>query len=901
MNLTNGLIGYSLLTGSSALGAFGGTGLNFESRAVREAKAQFTLPETTAIWKSEELWKSPEVSAVRQLASFIDPPRTGVDELPADVQTSFTTYKALDRLRVLAEAAAKPTAPDGIRSSLQESFGHGLSELRDFLATAETESLDLAFARASRRAESVAIRDYGTATELPGVGVSAQRDDPLAGIAGNEVLEITLSKAGGISDTVTVDLSTAPQPPTLDGVADAVNAAIAAIPMLDETGAPALDENGDPVSRWYVSLDVEKQGDKWGLSLNRAGFETVSIDQVGAPDALMVAASRAAEGDPAQVQVMRFDDPAGTAIRRNLSVVSATDRNATTQAELLGVTEGEDSEEEGDGISAIAADLSANASITDADGSTYMLGTSSGDVGTSLSEGRDRLVLTKLDSAGRVLWHRALGSAGETSGAALSLGPGGDIVVAGTVEGAFDGDNADGDMMVARFGADGAEKYATVVRSVGADEANAVTVAADGSVVVGGRSANGDAFLAKLDQDGRLVQRHTIDTGGSERVRALATDAGGNILALTQEDGNGRLYRLDASDLSIETGNLDLGAMTVSTLVAGDSGQIAVGGRRISGAGDYDGVVQLVQPDFSQVRSVDIATAASDQVDSLTFLNGDLYVGGRTAGALGSEQQGEVDGFVARIDTAAGAVVSQQQFGRTALETEAVRVSAAPGGATILNSLGLRRGELTPSDSERLTAQTSLRAGDSFSLRIGDGPVRNIVIEAEDTLSDLAARIEAAARGRIEVTTPAVGDGRALRIQAKEGIDVELTSGPTGRDALGKLGLPAARLSVPTYPDKDEPQVRPGGVYGLDLSDALDLSTEEGAGLALSRIKSALSMTQSAYRSLYWSDLKATLVDGRSGGGGGVAAWNAKAASYQAALDRLSVGGSPSASLFGGF
>lgn len=894
MNLTNGLIGYSLLTGSSALSTFNSASLNFESRAVRDAKAQFTTPATTALWTADTLWESPSVSAVRALKGFIDPPRTGVDQLPADVQTSFTTYKALDRLRVLAEAAAKQTT-SGIRASLQESFGQGLGELRNYLATAGSESLDIVFARASSRAESVAIRDYGAGLEIPGAGVSEQRDTPIAGMTGSEVLQIQLSKSGGISDTVSVDLSGSPQPPTLDSVAEAVNSAIAAIPMRDESGTPVLDTDGNTIPRWYVSLEVEKRDGLWGLSLNRMGYESVAIDQVGAPDALMVAAGRDAGTSASYVQMIRFDDPTGALVQHNLSVVEATDRRATEEAELLGKTVKTGDEKPEPLI--VNTDLSTVASVTDASGATFTVGTSSGDVGTSHSAGSDRLVLTKLDSAGRVLWHRALGSAEGTNGAALSLGPDGDVVVAGTVKGEFDGDFADGDMMVARFGSDGSEKFSTLVRAIGADEANAVTVTDDGSIIVGGRSAAGDALLARIDQDGRLVQRHSFDAGGSERIRALQVDSDGSLLALTQENGTGRLRRLDAADLSNELSRIDLGDLSVSSLSVSESGEIAVGGRKQSAAGDYDGVVHLVSGDFASSRSVTIATSAAEQVDSLTFLNGDLYVGGRTKGDLEGARTGSVDGFLTRIDTATASIVSQRQFGRTGLETEAVRVSAAPGGNTILNALGLRRGEVTPSDSNLLTAQTSLRAGDSFSIKVGDGSPKKIAIEAGDTLSDLAARIDAATRGRVEVSTPLVGDGRALRLQAQDGYDVELTSGPAGRDALAKLGLPAARLSKPTYADDDAPKVRHGGVYGLDLSDALSLSTQEGAALALARVEAALSMTQSAYRSLYWTDTKAALVDGVTGNSSGAAAWNAKAASYQAALDRLAVGTS-AASIF---
>ena len=95
-------------------------------------------------------------------------------------------------------------------------------------------------------------------------------------------------------------------------------------------------------------------------------------------------------------------------------------------------------------------------------------------------------------------------------------------------------------------------------------------------------------------------------------------------------------------------------------------------------------------------------------------------------------------------------------------------------------------------------------------------------------------------------------------------------------------------MAPPAF-DKNAPKVTPGGSYGLDLTHALDISTREGAALALGRVKSAISMTQTAYRSLYWDAGKAAIVDGGAARSGGASPRQlAQIANYQDALARIS-------------
>ena len=61
-----------------------------------------------------------------------------------------------DRLRTLAEAAAKAGTLPAERASFQTQFARGLGDLQSFLATAPSDRLNLAFGQPVRRADSVA-------------------------------------------------------------------------------------------------------------------------------------------------------------------------------------------------------------------------------------------------------------------------------------------------------------------------------------------------------------------------------------------------------------------------------------------------------------------------------------------------------------------------------------------------------------------------------------------------------------------------------------------------------------------------------------------------------------------------------------------------------------------------
>lgn len=895
INLSSGLVGLSMLSGTNSFTDFTSTP-TADTPAVRKAKAQFTLEPTTPPWKqpATKTSESAQVSAIKQLSSIIDTKVTTPNAGSVDVQTAFTAYKALDKLKLLATVAARTTTTDAERTALQASFAKGLGDLQTYLGQAPADKVQLSFALPTRHAGSVSLT-ASDPTNFSGTGILDARDAPLPGVTGTEKLRISLSKPGA-SDTIDIDLSQTVQPPTLDSVSNAINAAIAAIPLRNPDGSVVLDDAGNPKPRWLVHFVPDKQTDKWGFAVKAPnGAEQISIDQVGAADALVVATGQTALDSPTATQILRINDAAGAMTRKVEGTIAAVDRTATERAKLTASPPPK-------GTTAkpisIAANTTTQAITTDAAGYSYIVGTTSGDLKSNISSGSPDLFLTKLDSEGGLVWQRSLGAAGSAQGAAINVSANGDVTVAGTVNGTFNGGSTDGDMLVARFNALGDERFTTVIHALGTDTAQALAVGADGSIYVGGKSSSngGDAFLARLDSTGTLKERRTIDGGGSESVTALAIGPDGNILALTNDNGDAKLRRISATDLGADLGSLTLGHADARALAVASDGTIAVAGATsaaLSGqqanamGSGRDGFVTRIDAGLTGASTSYLATGADDQVDSVAFMNGALYVGGRTTGDLNGERRGAVDGFVARIDAANGDVLATTQFGAPTLRTEPVRVAASVGGDTVLGALGLHRGVLNPESSTTLVAQTSLRAGDEFSLRINGGAAQKVVIGADDTLKTLADRLRKLTGSKATVTATTIKGAISLSIDAKAGSTITLVAGAEGKDALAKLGMDPVRLSVPVTAPHGAPTVRPGGNFGLALTEALNVSTAKDAAATLTVLKSAISTTQTAYRSLYWDAGKAALTNGASGSKALTPAQSAQLASYKSALARL--------------
>ena len=339
MNISSSLAGLSLLTGTNAFATYApsssGTSATVESNAQRRSQALFTTPRTGTPWRtaangtSVDAGTPPSASDVLALSSIVDAPASGSNALPDDVQTDFTAYKALDRLKVLAQAASGTTLSTTQRATLQAAFARGLGDLQTFLAGAPSDQLTLAFNQPGSQGKTIAIASSTAAgPNIVGNAVGRDRYAPLAGLAGNEQFALTIS-AGSESETLAIDLSQSAQPPTLDSVAAAINAAVATVPLHNGDGSVATGADGTPIQRWKVSAVPTKTATGWGLTIKRTGNEQISLNQIGAPGSLMVAANVTTPYAATAAQVIRFDDPTGAVTERTQGTIAASEPSAS--------------------------------------------------------------------------------------------------------------------------------------------------------------------------------------------------------------------------------------------------------------------------------------------------------------------------------------------------------------------------------------------------------------------------------------------------------------------------------------------------------------------------------------------------------------------------------------------
>ncbi len=174
----------------------------------------------------------------------------------------------------------------------------------------------------------------------------------------------------------------------------------------------------------------------------------------------------------------------------------------------------------------------------DGAGNTYL--------GGSVQSGGQRgMFLRKLDASGRALWTARYTSLPVDHIAAVQLLPDGNLLVAGSVYGAFRGNTSFGeqDVFVARVAADDGRVLASwQYGGAGSEWLTDMKIDAqgrimllgetDGSVVPGQANAGAaDIFMLRLDSEGQVLARTQWGTAADEQARRLAADSCGRVVA----------------------------------------------------------------------------------------------------------------------------------------------------------------------------------------------------------------------------------------------------------------------------------------------------------------------------------------------------------------------------------
>jgi hypothetical protein len=417
-------------------------------------------------------------------------------DVSEDEKQLFALHQGLRKLQALATSASEAGASSADVSFWSRRFDEGVAQLDSFFEGMSLEGVSVLKGEDLSKAESSLAISRGVSEYTGAVIHTGAFDAEVDALTGSAAFTITVRKSG-IDTAINIDLADmGATPRTLDNVADHINAQLEAASMVSRVERVKIgpeDENGIV------------QGDNWGFKIKGVLTEQLSFSDAGGAPAVWTAGVSGGTEDAAGQLIKYVDLASGGAAAFARRVEADPTVTETTS-------------EDGETSSRQAANpLEILATARGEDGGIYVVGQTSSAIDGQSIKGAQDLVLMRYDTTGKKVWTRTLGAAEDARGASIAVSANGDVVVAGSVAGAL-GDTTDiggRDSLVAKFDADGVEQWTRRFGSTADDQANAVTVAADGTVFVAGETS---APIGGVPSQG----------GVDGYVRAL--DASGNTL-----------------------------------------------------------------------------------------------------------------------------------------------------------------------------------------------------------------------------------------------------------------------------------------------------------------------------------------------------------------------------------
>ena len=844
----------------------------------------------SATAKDNPPWETPtpstnaETTKVLSTTNFLDTSNvplsagaTSNAKLEQDNQKLFSLYTAVNSLAYLSKLAQSSTETAGQLAGLNARFQTGLAQVTQYLSTTNFNSYTLQAATPAASTSSTATIpfsgfDYSTRQLV----TNANLDNPLPGLSTSSSFTIAVKK-GGTTTNVAIDLSQVQGPLTLGNVIAYINSQLAAGGF--STRFQKTQKGGTTTSN---------TGATYGLQITPGANETISLSAASTPSLYMVGNSgiatetnttTAAKGGSTNTTTTPADQ-SGRLIKLSGLSGAPTGVFTSNQGATTGTT-------------------TATNTVVDASGNVYVIGNATGNFGSQLNQGTQDAYLTKYDSAGNVVWQKLLGSAGSANGYGLALDPSGGIVVTGSSTADLTTTsvaNGNTDSFVARYDAQGNQTWIKQVQTLANNQSNAVSVDASGNIYIGGSVSGGvigahqtaqggsDAYLAKYDSKGNLISENQFGTSGKDQVSATATGSDGSLYVASVQNGEAIVSKYANGNItSAPTWTEDLGALAAGGAIGGlavsggnvyvsgttSNGNLTAGGQAsiaTASTGGTDAFVFAMTDNGASATAQHVSyvgTSGSDQGGGITVgPDGTIYLTGTTMGTFAGQQrniQNVTNAFATAINPN-GAIQWTQQYGGADGQSTGASLAVDPQGASVLDALGLPRGTISLNQSVDLTAMTTLRAGDSFQIKIeGVAPrTTTITIDPGETINSLATKINAQLGAIGKASANYTGSAEGLKITVNAGNTIDLIAGPTDSDALARLGISAGVLTAPATGSKSTSSTNTSNntatgktapTYGLGLTaGTLDISTKTGADMARAQLLGVLANIQSAYQ-----------------------------------------------------
>ncbi|HEY9233678.1 MULTISPECIES: NHL repeat-containing protein [Phenylobacterium] len=869
----------------------------------------------TAPWSSLSKAPKPDdlLKSVLIGRKFIDEAQTQLDVKGAsdDYRQLFTMYQGLALLESLAKRADDDKVSPAELTRIQAAFSRGMAEVSNYVDSTDFEHLRLTYGDAADKAKATVGVPKTTPRYLTDPIHQGTATEAVEAFQGDVRFSMNVALPNKTQKTIDFDLSEMGSlPRSMNNVVKYLNDKIATttgywtrfavekIPGEEKT----VEVNGRTVS-------LGKAPDQFAIKIQGDTTEILTFSAPATSPAVYITQTA---GDPDPKETTTAAKPAASTTSEASETPAEAEEKPTVE-QLLKFETGATSDavrrpgdvnwvdgrvfnvELPEGVSQVRT------TVTGPDGSLYMLADVDGEVDGQTIKGSGDVALMKFDSAGNVVYTRTLGASEAASGLALSVGPDGQIAVAGSVTGGFaasgvpigdtntipkvlaadeGADPTKPDSFVAVYNDAGEEMWSQRLGARDDDEATEVAFGADGSVYVLGRtkgamtgqvsSGSWDSYLRAFDADGRLKSTTQFGAAGEDKPAGLVVN-GTNVVVTTIEGGEVKLRNFDLTDpkAPVVTATRNLGSIGGGTIagvtmdggsiiIAGSTGAtLGIGNTTRASSGSIDTFAARIAFDLSSGGDA-IAYyggAGDDRASAMTVADGKVWITGTTKTALPGMDAtlGKTDGFAVGLDIASGAVAWSQRFSGKDGIVNPTSIAVDPGGASALDRLGLPTGKIAYSDSQLVTAATSARPGDQFQIRrrIGGSAV-TITIEANDTLQTLATKILRATAYSVKADVVSDGDVRKLQIMPRNSrSSLEILGGKGGLDVLEALGLQEGFVrSMVTDDGVSKPGDGGAAMYGLKMPRDLNLSSEENIKKTLDRLTMAMSVLRTAYRDL---------------------------------------------------
>jgi hypothetical protein len=886
------------------------------------ATASTAKPLPTAPWETDS--GAPRSSdLVRQVLAgrkFVDPNAAQLDVKGAseDYRKLFALFQGLNALNGLAERADTKGVTRFELDQVTRSFTSGMTQVAAYLDTLKLDQIRLSRGDsvAKDRTEVGVKRDdpnYVTGTLHTGTA-----NDEVAAFLGEVKFDIAVKKGATPATTTTTSISIdlAEMGSTTRSMSNVVafinqkltDAGVRTRVAVERTpGEPRVITSGSQ------STTLPALADSFALKVKGDLFETVSFAAPASARAVYLAGATGKDANAAN-QLFKFQ----------------TDQTTTTAPPPAFIPGGSTFSVDGRVFAKpMGVEVSAvRQTATGADGSLYALADVTGTTNGQTIKGAKDVALIKYDSAGNVVYTRTLGAADTASGMALSVSPDGKIAVAGAVTGVLNtgdphplgvgADATKSDSFVTVFSAAGDELWTQRRAASAEDEATAVAFGDDGTVYVSGRAKSGmpgasslgdyDGYLQAFTWNGKSGDASVISTkttqqfgtSGADSVAGMAIE-GDQVVIAGVENGHAVVRRFDIQpDGSSVAGAVrDLGPLQGGSIagVSLKNGEVIIAGTTSNpslsaGAvttghgGGTDAFVARLDASLTPGAGDRLTYLGGDgdaTASDISVVDGKVWLTGTVKGAMpGTTAVGDQDGYLVRLDASTGAQEWSRRFSGPDRTVGPLTIAVAPSSASVLDRLGLPSGAIVQTDSQLLTANSSVRAGDQFQIRTNEGGrAQTVTISADDTLKTLATKISRAAGFQVKVAVVKDGDFDKLEIKANSNrTTVEITAGPGSRDALEALGLSEGVVRNTLLGSEAKAAEK---IYGLKLDNDLNLSTPAGIKAAMANLQDAMTVIRNAYRDLE----AASKPEVKAPTGPAPAYLTSQIANYTAALNRL--------------